>query len=181
MFMLHQVEVVKVEPEKILSRLVVIALTVFLTMVALMGALVARQHWLQQRLVALSDDVQVNLENLEETTEEFQRELSEMRATPGQVEANENWEEITETLEDVDESLNSLGEELSEVAQALDPQSEGVTESRAVEAGQTAVHDPVDQVFTIFAVLVAVSSIFIALLLAIAVRVQERNGNRAVH
>ncbi len=164
----------KSDPDKLLNQLVVAALTVFIAVTILLAALVLRQVWLQQRVVDLSSDVQVNLEDLEELTEEIQRELAERRATPDQAENVDEWEEVREALGEVDERLNFIEEDLDEVTQALGAQ----TGTPAVSAGndvseRAATQDQVDQVFTIFAVLVGVAGIVVAILLGMALRVQQ--------
>ena len=50
------------DPDEYLNRLVVAALTVFVVVSLLLAAFVAREIWLQQRVVELSTDLQTNLE-----------------------------------------------------------------------------------------------------------------------
>lgn len=162
----------KSDPDKLLNQLVVAALTVFVTVTMLLAALVLRQVWLQQRVADLSDDVQANLDDLEELTEEIQRELAERRTTPSQAQNVDDWEEVAQALGEVDAQLDFIEEDLDEVSLALGPQ----VDTAAVPAGDdvqggAAIQDQVDQVFTIFAVLVGVAGIVIAILLGMALRV----------
>jgi hypothetical protein len=101
--------------------------------------------------------------------------LVEIRTTPGSPQNVENWEEITEVLDNVDEHLNSLEEDLSEVTLALEAESN--SEPTLPDTGEQPQTNPdqVDQVFTIFTVLVGIASIAIAILLSMALRVQQNN------
>ena len=165
------------DPDKLLNQLVVAAVTTFIVVVMLLAALVLRQIWLQQRIAELSSEGQVSLSDLEEITEDVQRELNE-------VQNSENWEEVTEALGDVDEQLSSIGEnleDLNEVAPVLGPQA-GVNSGLIEDDEQVDVpQDQVDQVFTIFAIIVGVASIGIAVLLGMAVRVHQSTSYSENH
>ena len=165
----------KPDPDKFLNQIVVIALTVFALVIMLLAALVLRHLWLQQRILDLSSDVQIKLDNIEETHDEIQRELVEIQTTPSDTQDADNWEEITEALDDVDEHLDSLEEDLSEVVLALEPEIN--SEIALLEDGEQTQTPPdqVDQVFTIFTILVGIASIVIAILLGMALRVQQNN------
>jgi hypothetical protein len=156
--------------------LVVAAVTVFIVVVLLLAALVARQFWLQQNVATLSSDLQTNLETLEETTQEIQDELSDILATPEHAQNLDKWEEITEVLDDVDVQLDTLEEGIDEVALALDPVDESSPPIQSEEIEQPVNSDPVDQVFTIFAALVALASLAIAILLGVSVRIHQRTS-----
>jgi hypothetical protein len=160
-------------PDKLLNQLVVAALTVFIIVVMLAAALVLRQLWLQQRLSALSSEVEVSLDDLEEMTEDIQRELVESRKTPGDLQNSDNWEEIAEALDDVDGQVDAIEENLNEVAVALEPQAELPSALLETQEPSGATQDQVDQVFTIFAILIGLASIAIAILLGLALRVQQ--------
>ena len=163
----------KSDPDKILNQLVVAALTVFIVVVMLLAALVLRHLWLQQRITDLSSDVQISLEDLEETKEEIQRELGEIRTLPDETQNVDNWEDITASLDDMGEQLDSIEENLTEVTLVLESQADTplalTTDNTQLDTPQ----DHVDQVFTIFAILVGAASIAIAILLGMAVRVQQ--------
>lgn len=163
------------DPDKFLNQLVVTVLTIFVILIMLLAALILRHLWLQQHIVDLSSDVQIKLDDLEETHDEIQRELIEIRTTPGSTQSVENWEEITEVLDNVDEHLNSLEEDLSEVTLALEAESN--SEPVLPDTGEQPQTNPdqVDQVFTIFTVLVGIASIAIAILLSMALRIQQNN------
>jgi preprotein translocase subunit SecG len=165
----------KPDPDKFLNQLVVIALTVFALVIMLLAALALRHLWLQQRILDLSSDVQIKLDTIEETHDEIQRELVEIQTTPSDAQDADNWEEITEVLDDVDEHLDSLEEDLSEVVLALEPEIN--SEIVRLEDGEQTQTPPdqVDQVFTIFTILVGIASIVIAILLGMALRVQQNN------
>ncbi len=161
-------------PDRILNQLVVVALTIFIVILMLLGALVVRQLWVQQQIAALSNDVQVRLEVLEETTEGIQDELLEIQATPEHAQNAEKWEELTVALDDVDQQLGAIEESIGEVALVLEPEADTTAIPDSEEDEVRANQDQVDQVFTIFAALVAVASIAVAILLGMAVRVQQR-------
>lgn len=163
----------KSDPDKLLNQLVVAALTIFVVVIMLLGAVVLRHLWLQQRLAELSSDVQVRLDDLGEITEEMQRGLEEISIPPDEVQSLENLEEITAALDSVDEQLSSIEGNLSEVAQALEPQAEIAPALASDDEQPRVFRDQVDEIFTIFAVLVAAASIAIAILLGMAVRVQQ--------
>jgi len=173
--------IMKSDPDKFLNQLVVAALTIFVIVIALFAAFVLRHLWLQQRVAELSSEVQTNLENLEEVTNEIERELAEIQEISGETQSEENWEEITEALVDVDEQLDSLGEDLDEVAEVLEPQTDPAElpiEEEFVpdDEQRRALQDQIDQVFTIFAILIALASIAIAVLLGLAVRIQHKTA-----
>lgn len=161
----------KSDPDKLLNQLVVAALTVFIVVILLLAALVWRQLWLQQHIANLSTDVQSSLSDLEEITEDIQRELAEQQSSAGGPD-RDGWQDVTEALEGVDEQLDLLEDDLNEVVQALEPQAEPTSALAGREGELPPVQDQVDHVFTLFAVLVGAASIFVAILLGIAVRVQ---------
>lgn len=162
----------KSHPAELLNQLVVAALTVFIIVVILMAALVLRQFWLQQQIVDLSNDVQVRLDDLEETHDEIQHELAEVLTAPVEAQDAESWQEITAALDDVDEQLDSIGENLNDVSQALESPPDDIAVLTSEEQSDIA-QDQVDQVFTIFAVIVGMASIAIAILLGRAVQVHQ--------
>lgn len=163
----------KSDPDRLLNQLVVAALTVFVVVVMLLGAVVLRHLWLQQRITELSSDVQVRLDDLGEITEEMQRGLDEISLPADEAQSLENLEEITAALDNVDEQLSSIEGNLSEVAQVLESQTEAAPVLGGDGEQPPVVRDQVDEVFTIFAVLVAAASVAIAVLLGMAVRVQQ--------
>jgi ABC-type multidrug transport system fused ATPase/permease subunit len=166
----------KSDPDKLLNQLVVAAVTVFIVVIMLLAALVLRQFWLQQRLADLSSEVQVSLDDLEEITEDIQRELVESRTTINEAENIDNWQEVTEALDDVDEQLDSIGEnleDLNEASLALEPPADATSALTGANEQTDATQDQVDQVFTIFVILVGVASIAIAILLGMAVRIHQ--------
>jgi hypothetical protein len=163
------------DPDKLLNQLVVAALTVFIVVILLVAALVLRQLWLQQRISDLSSEVQTSLDDLEEVTEDIQRELVENRDAPDEMQNIDDWEEIVEALDDVDGQVDSLEEDLNEVVLALEPQAEATSGWVEGDEQSRAPQDQVDQVFTIFALLVGLASITIAILLGLAVSVQRQD------
>jgi ABC-type multidrug transport system fused ATPase/permease subunit len=166
----------KSDPDKVLNQLVVAALTVFVVVIMLLAALVLRQLWLQQRIADLSSEVQVSLDDLEEITEDIQREFDESRAATSEPQTIDKWEEVTEALGDVDEQLDSIGEDLedlNEAALAVEPEADALSVLAGGEEQADAPQDQVDQVFTIFAILVGIAGIAIAILLGLAVKVYQ--------
>jgi hypothetical protein len=161
------------DPDQLLHRLVVAALTIFVAVSLLLAAFVAREIWLQQRIVGLSSSLQVNLEELEETTEEIQSKVSELESTAESEPENQEWGDVNDLLEDVDQQLESIEDNIDEVAVANEAEIDTATvESNAVEA-EGSVRAQADQVFTIFAVLTGIAAIAIAILLGMAMRVQD--------
>lgn len=167
----------KSDPDKILNQLVVAAITIFVVVITLFAAFVLRHLLLQQRVAELSSEVQANLENLEDVTNEIERELTEIQETTAGTDNEENWDEIAEALDTMDEQLDSLGEDLNEVALVLEtqPDSDEILAEEPViyEDERYALQDQIDQVFTIFAIIIALASIAIAILLGLALRVQQ--------
>lgn len=162
------------EPDRLLHQLVVSALTVFVLLLILLGALAVRHIWLQQHLQALGDSVEMDLEDLEALTDEIEGELAEVRETPATTWSAAEWDEMASTLDDVDAQLEALKEEMNDVA--------AVNESAAAEylaivsAEPDAAEEPADQIFTILVVLVGLVSIIVALLLGVAVRTQQQTA-----
>jgi heme/copper-type cytochrome/quinol oxidase subunit 2 len=166
--------IMQTDPDQLLNRLVVVALTVFVTVSLLLAAVLFRELWLQQRIANLSTTLQDNLENLEETTEEIQSELSALQTVTDSVQQSENLETVTDLLGDANEQMSTLGEEIGEVAAILEPAAETVPVETAVADPAPPPQDRADQVFTIFALLVSITGVVIAILLGLAVRIQQR-------
>lgn len=164
------------DPDQLLNRLVVVALTVFIVASLLLTALVFREIWLQQRIVGLSSGVETNLEDLEEVKEEIESHLSDMRATPGNAQNEESEDDVTKLLVDVDQQLESIEENLDEVMTVLEADADISTVGGKETTQSQAIQDRADQVFTIFAVLVGITAIAIALLLGMAVSVEDRTS-----
>jgi hypothetical protein len=162
------------DPDQYLHRLVVAALTVFVVVSLLLGAFVAREIWLQQQLVGLSSSLQVSLEELEETTEEIQSKMSEMDAAAQSTPATQEWDSVNELLEDVDQQLVAIDENIDEVAIVSEEQIDITTAADGEQdKASGSLRAQADQVFTIFAVLTGIAAIAIALLLGMAMRVQD--------
>jgi hypothetical protein len=124
-------------------------------------------------MVGLSSTLQSNIEELEQTTEEIQSQISEIEAAPAGAPESQEWDNVNDLLEDVNAQLESIEENMDsaaipgeEVAATLP------TESDDAES-QDSVRARADQVFTIFAVLAGLAAIAIAILLGMAMRVQE--------
>lgn len=174
----------KTDPDKLLSQLVVAAITIFIVVVLLLAAFVFRQIRLQQEIAAVSTDLQVNLIDLEETTEEIQSELDAIRTSIDTVQSQENWETMTELLDDVDKRLESIDEGINDVATGLES-VEPVVEAPPAMGVESDVPDvlpdPVDQVFMVFAALIGLASVAIGVLLGIAVKIQNSIPTRGLH
>lgn len=158
------------DPDQILNRLVVTALTVFIAISLLLTAFIFREIWLQQRLAALNASLQVNLEELEQTTEEIQATVSEIETN--KVESQEA-QELTQLLETVDEQLATIGESIDEASTVRETEIETTAGGEEVAELVPVTRRQADQVFTIFAVLTGIVAIVIAVLLGIALRVQD--------
>jgi len=162
----------KSDLDKVLYQLVVAALTLFILVVLLLAALVVRQIWLQQQIAEISDDVKVNLEDLEAITEDIQRDLAE---NPIAIDPD-SLEEVTEALDVVDERLNQIEEDLGGLNDGTLAQENLAANESSAAADQTdsiLVQEQVDGIFTVFAVLIGITSIAVAILLGTAVRMYQ--------
>jgi predicted PurR-regulated permease PerM len=161
----------KFDPDSVLKQLVVSTLTVFIAVIVLLGVLVFRQVWIQQQIVAVSDDLQENLYELEEVTGELQSELDAIQTTDNSEAVEETIDDISTLLDDVDDQLDTVGDDLNDVALVLEPEAESVS---SIDAPTHEVQqDAMDEMFTIFAVLIGLTSIMVGILLGIAIRVQQ--------
>jgi predicted PurR-regulated permease PerM len=161
----------KFDPDSVLKQLVVSALTVFIAVIVLLGVLVFRQVWIQQQIVAVSDDLQENVYELEEVTGELQNELDAIQTTDNSEAVEETIDDITSLLDDVDDQLDTVGDDLNDVALVLEPEPETV--NKAGTPTHVVQQDSMDEMFTIFAVLIGLTSIMVGILLGIAIRVQQ--------
>ncbi len=161
--------------DRFLYRLVVAAVTIFVTVSLLLAAFVVRELWLQQQIVDLSANLQDNLAGLEETTEVIQSELSEISAHAEDPETLENLDKVAELLTDADQQLESIEEEIGEVATLLEAEPMLPTSNSVTPDESAALQDRADQVFTIFAVLTGIAGVAIALLLGVAVYAQNNH------
>jgi hypothetical protein len=162
--------------DRFLYRLVVAAVTIFVTVSLLLAAFVVREIWIQQQIVDLSANLQDNLAGLEETTEVLQNELSEIEANIDDPQALENLDKVAELLTDADQQLGVIEEEIGEVTSLLEVEPVLPVLDATEEDANTALQDRADQVFTIFAVLTGIAGIAIALLLGVAVYAQTKNA-----
>jgi hypothetical protein len=154
---------------KLLNQLVAAALTVFIAVIVLVAALVIRHMWLQQHIVELSSGLQENMDELAVITEEIQSGLAESQtavANPQQAERGGEITGLVDNLENLDKQLSSIEEDLNQVALVL-------------ESGR--IQYQVNQVFTVIAAFVAIASVAVAILLGMAMRVQEDITNRHSH
>jgi uncharacterized protein YoxC len=171
------------DPDQLLNRLVVAALTVFVVVSLLLAAFVAREIWLQQRIIGLSSSLQTNLEELEQTTEEIQNKMTEIESTTEKPPEGQEWDDVNSLLDDVDQQLESIEETIDDVAVVseaeiaipalADDTASTANAEGAEEPNTSAMRAQADQVFTIFAVLTGIAAIAIALLLGMAMRVQD--------
>jgi len=163
------------DPDRLLNRLVVAALTVFVTVSLLLAAFVFREMWLQQHITELSTDLQHNLDELKQTNEEIQSDLSTLLVTTNTVQTTESLDEVTELLTNVDEQLTSLEQDIAAVTTMLDTDAVVSTDAALLPAEALPNTDRVGRVFIIFVVLMSLAAIAIAILLDIALRVQARS------
>jgi hypothetical protein len=162
------------DPDQLLHRLVVAALTVFVVVSLLLAAFVAREMWLQQRMVGLSSSLQTNLEELEETTEEIQSKVSEIDTAAESVPDAQELDDMNDLLEDVDQQLESIEANIDDVTTSGEEESANTPAEHETDEGT--MRAQADQVFTIFAVLTGIAAIAIALLLGVAMRVQDNRS-----
>jgi hypothetical protein len=156
------------DPDHLLHRLVVAALTVFVTVSLLLAAFVFRELWLQQRIADLSANLEVNIADLEETTGVIQSEISEISANSDDAPATKDLDKVAELLTDADAQLETIGEEIDQVNSLLEPEPAPLFAEPAIIDEGPAPQDRADQVFTIFAVITGFAGIAIALLLGLA-------------
>lgn len=167
----------KSDPDQFLNKLVVAALTTFVVVCLLLAAFVTREIWLQERIVGLSSSLQTNLEELEQTTEVIQSKMQEMEETAESAPAPQEWDNMNELLEDVDQQLSSIEETIDDVAVTseatieLAPSEQTLADEEVEKT--TFIRAQADQIFTIFAVLIGIAAIAIAILLGLAMRVQD--------
>ncbi|OUC04911.1 hypothetical protein RY27_30475 [Litorilinea aerophila] len=161
------------DPDRILSRIVVTALTIVVVALLLLIAVLLREFWLQQRVAELSGSVQVNLEDLEKTTDAIQSELSDVRAAPDPAQEGEAWSDVARLLDDVDQQLETIEENLAEVVTVLEPEADLAAADQPSPQEPAVTQDRADQVFTIFTLLLGVASIAIAILLGMALSVEQ--------
>jgi ABC-type multidrug transport system fused ATPase/permease subunit len=164
------------DPDQFLNRIVVAALTVFVTVSLLLAAFVFREIWLQQRISNLSTTLQDNLDDLEQTTEEIQGELAAIQTITTTAQQTENLDNVTDLLTDANEQLDAIEEDINQVTTILEPETDVL--AVATEEAEPVIQDRADQVFTIFAMLVGVAGVVIAILLGMAVSVQQRASSR---
>ncbi len=166
------------DPDLLLNRLVVAALTVFVTVSLFLAAFVFREIWLQQQITELSTDLQINFDDLKQTTEEIQNDLSDLLVTTDTTQKMESLDEVTELLADVDEQLTSLEQDIGTVVDILEPVAvEPFDETLMTEESPPSINR-VGRVFTIFVVLTSIAAIAIAIFLDIALRVHARTLNQ---
>lgn len=159
------------DPDQLLNRFVVTALTVFVTVNLLLAAFVFRELWLQQTMAELSTELQSNLDELKETTEAIHSDLSEIRTTTELTQPVETLDEVSGLLTDVDEQLALIEQEIEQVNTILEAEAPRVESSDM--ARSPVVQDHADRVFTIFVVLTGIAGIAIAFLLNLALRVRD--------
>lgn len=162
------------DPDQLLNRFVVAALTVFVTVSLLLAAFVVREIWLQQQIADLSIELQSNLDELKETTEAIQSDLSEIRTTTELTQPVETLDTVSGLLTDVDEQLASIEQEIDQVNTILEPEADAPSEESSNAVRSPEIQDHADQVFTIFIVLTGIAGIAIAFLLNMALRVRDR-------
>lgn len=162
------------DPDLLLNRLVVAALTVFVTVSLLLAAFASREIWLQQHISALSTDLQSNLDELKQTNEVIQSDLSELLVTDNPGQKPESLDEVTELLTSVDEQLTSLEQDIAAVTTILETDAVSI-DAPLLPVESLPATNRVGRVFIIFAVLMSIAALVIAVLLDIALRVQRRS------
>jgi hypothetical protein len=115
--------------------------------------------------------LQENLYELEEVTVELQSELDDIQTTDQSEAVEETMDDITNLLDDVDDQLDTVGEGLNDVALVLESEAETVKNS--THPANEVQQDAMDEMFTIFALLIGLTSIMIGILLGIAIHVQQ--------
>jgi ABC-type multidrug transport system fused ATPase/permease subunit len=162
------------DSDRYLNRLVVAALTLFVIVSLLLAAVVTREIWLQQRMAGISSTLQSNLEELEQTTEEIQSQMAEIETASESAPESQEWDDVNNLLEDVNEQLETIEENIDNVEL---PSEEELESTPPVDNQEPEVEESVraqaDQVFTIFAVLAGLAAIAIAILLGVAMRMQD--------
>jgi uncharacterized phage infection (PIP) family protein YhgE len=163
------------DPDRLLNQLVVSALTIFVALIIVLGVLLLRQVSLHQRLANASVTLQEDIDDLEETTQELQSELDEIRSSSEDGAIVENLEDVSELLQDVDDYLDSIEESFSDVESVLEEPLETISSDPSPsDVEREIIQDQVDQLFTILAALVGATSVVIAILLGLAIRIQHR-------
>lgn len=157
------------KPDQLLNQLVVMSLTIFISLLVVMGVILFRQIQLQESIININDDLQMSLDDLEETTEDLQVELLDIQ-TIDDSQYLLTLDGINDLLGDVDVQLQNIEQDIEEIETALDTQLELPTQT---ENAPELMNDQADQMFTLLAVLVALISLILSVFLALAIRLQR--------
>lgn len=162
------------DSDRYLNRLVVAALTLFVIVSLLLAAVVTREIWLQQRMAGISSALQSNLEELEQTTEEIQSQMAAIETASESAPETQEWDDVNNLLEDVNAQLETIEENIDNVELPSEEALEStlLADKQELEFEES-IRAQADQVFTIFAVLAGLAAIAIAILLGVAMRVQD--------
>lgn len=151
---------------KLVDRIVIGAVLVFVVVVALLIVTFVRQSALQQAVSSGGVELRENVEELQSTTEELREQVDQLRAeAPLNNPAPEELAAIDQQLSELDEKLDNMEQTLEEIAPILDeeapaPDSTALPDPEAVEAIQGEIH----WLFTAAAWLIGATSVVTAII-----------------
>ena len=164
---------------KLVDRIVIGAVLIFVIVVALLIVTFVRQSELQQAVSSSGVELRENVEELQSTTEELREQVDQLRAeAPVEDAAPEELEAIDQQLRELDEQLDTMEQTLDEIAPILEdeppaPDSTALPDPETVEAIQGEIHG----LFTAAAWLIGATSVvtaFIAFVVLNPLRSREK-------
>lgn len=166
------------EADRLLARLVVSSLTIFIVLIIALGVLLFRQIWLQQIIATTNETLQERIDTLEDTASELQSELAEIMVDADQEALIEKLDDVNELLDSVDEQIETIGSSVEDIDFALEQQSIETLLDVSNGDSPDAPLDSIDLVFNILVILISTSSLAIAVLLGAAIGVKQRTALR---
>ncbi len=161
------------KPDQLLNQLVVMSLTIFISLLVVMGVILLRQFGVQESIISINDDLQMSLDELEETTHDLQIELLDIQ-TIGDSQNLITLDGLDDLLEDVDVQLENIEQGIDEIEMALDSEFDVPEQiQNTPDSSFELVTDQADQMVSILAVLVALASLILSIFLALAIRLQS--------
>lgn len=167
------------KPDQLLNQLVVMSLTIFISLLVVMGVILLRQFKVQESIISINDDLQMSLDDLEETTQDLQSELLGIQTVDGSRNPL-TLDGIDGLLENVDVQLGNIEQGIDEIEMALDNEFDIPEPIDDTSDTFELVTNQADQIFSILAVLVALTSLILSIFLALAIRLQ-RDSHVQIH
>lgn len=165
---------------KLVDRIVIGAVLIFIVVVALLIVTFVRQSELRQAVSIGSVELRENVEELQSTTEELREQVDQLRAeAPLNNAAPEELAAIDQQLSELDEKLDTMEQTLEEIVPILEeevaiPASTALPDPEAVEAIQGEIHG----LFTAAAWLIGATSVVTAILAFVVLNPRSRERRR---